>query len=190
VSTFGFKELYETVDTGAVAGIPDGVYNIKVSAVRVAPKIESRLLFLDLDVLDGPAAGKVGQVSLYLPDSSSTNYRNQSFHFRKKIAGFWAYDDVKRAFANADNAPSVEDAFNLIADALLGKVVKAELGLIDEGQYKGNNELQSTEPPMQESLPPQTATVAPQPNVTAAPPPNTTVATDAVVAPSTTTVPF
>jgi len=138
VTTLSFSDIYKQVETGA-SGIPAGTYDVTVEDVRV--KADTRILFLDLRVLDGPAAGKSTQVNLSVPNAESK--QGAFFHFRRKIAGFQG-EDLKIAFSTADRAPTEEAALSVIADALRGKTVTANLNLVKEGTYKGTNELLET----------------------------------------------
>ncbi len=139
MSTYGFLDLYEAAGSEAVASIPEGVYDVKVKDTRPLP--ESRIVFLDLEILNGPAQGKFASVNLYFPEPTN---RNAMFHFRKKIAGFMS-EDLKTAFATAEAAASVADGFQILADVFVGKTVTATIGLVTaEGKYKGTNELRET----------------------------------------------
>ncbi len=140
MTTFGLSDIYESAEQGSPVGLPDGNYDLEVTGAR--PRAESRLIFVDYVVLNGPAAGKTLQTNLYIPDSSNGG---AAFHFRKKIKGFLS-PQVKTAFGLADSAGSLEDAFDIIADSLQGVRLNANIGLVKEGKYKGNNELQDTSP--------------------------------------------
>ena len=138
MTSLSFSDIYKQVETGA-SGIPEGTYDVTVEDVRV--KADTRLLFLDLRVLNGPASGKTAQVNLSVPGVDSK--QGAFFHFRRKIAGFQS-PDLKVAFDTADRAPTEEAALNVIADALRGKTVVANINLVKEGPYKGTNELLET----------------------------------------------
>lgn len=140
MTTYGLNEIYESAEAGAPIGLPDGSYDLEVTGAR--PRAESRLIFVDYVVLNGPSQGKSLQTNLYIPDSANSN---GAFYFRKKIKGFLS-PSVKAAFQLADSAASIEDAFDIIADSLEGVRLSAVVGLVKEGKYKGNNELQSSEP--------------------------------------------
>lgn len=139
-STF-FKDLYTEAESGvSQASVPAGKYDVVVS--RTGTKSDSSMLFLTLQVLNGPAAGKESEVGLWFPTEAAK--RGARIFFTRKIAGFIAYPDVKAAFAAADGAPDADSAFKLIAQTLEGKQVTAELGMRSEGEYAGSNELKST----------------------------------------------
>jgi hypothetical protein len=144
MTTYGFNEVYEAAETGAVQGVPEAVYDLEVTATRTLPA--SRLIFVDFSILAGPSAGKPLNVTLYVPNKDDANFRNQMFHFRKKIAGFLS-DEVKAAFTRAESAATIEDAFEIIATSLVGRRLTADVGLVTaEGKYKGTNELRETKP--------------------------------------------
>jgi hypothetical protein len=141
--------LYDMTESGSsVDAIPEAVYRVTVT--RAAPNEknpESRTIFLTLEVVEGPLVGKEAEVNLYVPDLNKDK-RGARFHWNNKIRGFFAYDSVKDAIKFFDGAP-LEDGLNAVADALIGKVVTAEIGInTKEGdKYFGNNELTSTTPP-------------------------------------------
>ena len=130
-----WSQLYDEAQSGVVAGIAAGIYGMTVDAVR--PLAKSRLLFLDLKVEKGPMAGKVAQVNLYLPEPGN---RGAGFHFRNKIMGF---GDLSAVF-NAMPENDVETALQMLADALVGRRIVAEIGLRADGEYAGQNELVKT----------------------------------------------
>jgi hypothetical protein len=143
VPTSFFKDLYDEAESGSVgASVPEGTYDVAVVESRAYA--ESSLIFLTLQVLNGPAAGKQSDVNLYFPGEGSK--RGAHLYFTRKIAGLASYPDVKSAFQAADGAPSAEAGFELIADALIGKQIVAEIGLRTDGDYAGSNELRSTKP--------------------------------------------
>src|SRR5574342_666599 len=149
-----FKELFDQAESGVfVASIPTGTYSVVVTDAR--PRAESNLIFLTLQVLDGPAAQKQTEVNLYFPKEGDRPFATTMF--LKKIAGFMAYPDVKAAGQSANNAPTTEAALQLIADALVGKTGKADVVLRgqDAGQYAGSNELSATQRPTGDSGAPQ-----------------------------------
>ena len=163
MGSFSFAELYERTESGSAGGIAPGVYDVTVSDVRF--KADSRTLFLDLDVLNGPSAGTTAQITLYIPKEGDK--QGAFFNYRRKIAGFQGAD-LKVAFEAADNAPSAEAAFTVIADALRGKSVTAKIGLNQaEGPYKGTNELNESKPlegsPTPTPAPVQAEAVTPEP---------------------------
>ncbi len=137
-----------TESGSSVDAVPEGVYRVSVTRAQPNEKNpESRTLFLTLEVIDGPLAGKEAEVNLYVPDLDKDK-RGARFHWNSKIRGFFAYDAVKDAIKFFDGA-DLEDGLNAIADALIGKVVSAEIGInTKEGdKYYGNNELTSTTAP-------------------------------------------
>ena len=137
-----FKDLFDVVDTGAIssASVPTGVYDVTVKDART--NVASNQIWLTLEVLNGPAAGKETEVSLYFPGEGSK--RGAIHFFQKKIGGFAGDTGVKEALRAAVGAASNDDAFQGIADALSGVSVTAELKYIEEGTYKGTNELVET----------------------------------------------
>jgi hypothetical protein len=139
-----FKELFDEAETGVVqSSVPEGTYDVVVTAAR--PFAQSSLIFLTLQILNGPSAGKETDVSLYFPGEGAK--RGARVYFARKMAGFIAYPDVKAAGQASDNAPTVEAALELIANALIGKQVVAEIGLRTDGEYAGSNELKATRAP-------------------------------------------
>jgi hypothetical protein len=153
-----FKDLYEDAETGQVGGsVPGGSYDVVVSGARTLP--DSSLIFLSLTTLNGPTAGTEVDVSLYFPGEGSK--RGARIFFAKKIAGFVSYPDVKGAFMAADGAPDLASGLQLIADALGGKRVTAEITLRTEGEYAGSNELRSTKPLEAGATPTQAAPAQP-----------------------------
>lgn len=138
--TFGLSEIYESAEAGSPIGLPSGNYDLEVTGAR--PRAESRLIFVDYLVLNGPSVNKTMQTNLYIPDGANSG---AAFHFRKKIKGFLS-PQVKAAFALADSASSIEDAFEIIADSLAGVRLNANVSLVAEGKYKGNNELLNSSP--------------------------------------------
>ena len=138
-----FGDLFDSAESGTVAAsIPKGTYDVVVTGAR--PRAESSLIFLTLQVLNGPAQGKETDVSLYFPKEGDA--RGARVFFVKKINAFSAYPDVKAAFQAADGAPDLESGLSHIADALIGKQVVADIKLQTEGDYAGNNELAATRP--------------------------------------------
>jgi hypothetical protein len=140
MTTFGLNDLYESAEQGAPIGLPDGNYDLEVVDAR--PRAESRLIFIDFNVLSGPSIGKNLSANLYIP---SQDQKGAQFHFRKKVRGFLS-PQVKAAFQLADGAPDFADALDIIADALPGAKLNANVLLVKEGKYKGNNELQDSSP--------------------------------------------
>lgn len=138
MSTIDWEELYGVAEKGlAAAAVPEGEYDAVV--VRAEPYAQSNVIFLGLEILNGPMQGKGSDVSIYFPKEGDK--RGAQAHFAKKIAGFMGYPDVKAAFLAARNAPTVEDGLGLVATTLLNKQIGAKLRLVEEGQYAGQNEL-------------------------------------------------
>lgn len=137
-----FRELYDEIDSGQVtsSSIPEGVYDVTVT--RAQPLSTSNMVFLTLQVLNGPAAGKETDVSLWFPNENAK--RGARIYFHKKFAGFATYPDVKQALSQAAEAATDETAFELIAGSLEGKNVTATVALTSSGQYAGQNELRET----------------------------------------------
>lgn len=137
----GWDDLYAEVQSG-VTGVDTNTYRVRVDAVRT--RAQSRLLFVDLDILAGPMAGKMAQVNIYLPKPGD---RNAGFHFRNKIAGFGDLSATFAAMAQVDpDGSNVEGALDILAQAILNQTVDADLVLRgdDAGQYAGTNELAKT----------------------------------------------
>lgn len=133
-----WSALYDEAKSGVVAGIPEGTYTVEVTDARTLAT--SRLLFIDLKVLEGPQAGKTAQVNLYLPEAGN---RGAGFHFRNKILGF---GDLSAAFQQMDHAADIAGALSILADALIGRRVYAEIELRNDGDYAGTNQLAKTKP--------------------------------------------
>lgn len=138
-----WDELRKEVETGIVAGVPDGTYVVRVDGVRVNKRIESRLLWLDLLIEAGPFTGKVIQPSLYVPEAGN---QNAGFHFRNKVAGFQLTDTWSKMEAIDPDGSNVAGALEALADGLVGQRVFAEVKQVTEGDYAGKNELTSTKP--------------------------------------------
>jgi hypothetical protein len=115
---------------------------------------------LDLEVQNGPAAGKMTQVNLYVPDATN---RNAMFHYRKKSAGLIGQDLVN-AIAALGDSPSLDALLETMATVFTGKFVTATIGLRADGQYAGQNELVDTKP---SSTPAPAPTSAPAPTAAA-----------------------
>lgn len=140
MTSINFDELYKAAETGvAKAAVPTGDYEIVVS--RSDP-YDGKMIYLTLNVLDGPLAGKDSDVNIYFPKEGDK--RGTQVYFAKKMAGFMGFPDVKAALLAARNAPDDDSALSLIADTLKDKRVRASVKLIEEGQYEGTNELQET----------------------------------------------
>jgi hypothetical protein len=145
VASTTFGELFENVENGVVkATIPAGPYDMEVTDARV--REQSALIFLTLKPLDGPSAGKEIDVSIYFPNKVKQDKQGALFYFTQKVNGFGSFPDVKAAFIAADNAPSLEQALQHIAATLIGKRVGAQIGMQENGEYAGSNELKSTKP--------------------------------------------
>lgn len=141
-----FKDLFNEMESGTFSSsIPAGTYDVIVTDAR--PRAESNLIFLTLQVLDGPAAQKQTEVNLYIPKEGDRPFAFTAF--KKKMFGFSAYPDVKAAFEASVNAPTREALLDLFAGAITGKQVKADITLRgkDAGQYANTNELSATNRP-------------------------------------------
>ncbi len=177
----GWSTLYDEAKSGVVAGIPEGTYDVEVADVRSLAT--SRLLFLDIRVLNGPLAGRIAQVNLYLPKTSVelngapaeeiNKARGARAFFSKKIVGF---GDLAETFKQMDSAQDVAAALDILADALTGRKVSADIELRSDGEYAGTNQLTKTKPvddvpATVTAAPPETVTVAPPATVTVQPEP-------------------
>jgi hypothetical protein len=141
MSSTYFGDLYTQAETGVTSAVvPEGTYDVVVNGAR--PNIKGNQIWLTLQVLSGPDAGKGSDVSLYFPKPGDSP--GARTFFVRKAAGFIAYPDVAAAFQAADNAPDIESGFAHIATALEGKQVSAEITLRKEGAYAGTNELRAT----------------------------------------------
>lgn len=122
-----------------VAALPPGLYDIEVADAHTNDKAPT-MVFLDLKVLNGPDAGKVTNVGLYVPTDDK---QGAQFHFNNKVGGFAA------ALRAVDwSVISDDDELATVADTLIGLRVSAELGVQgeDAGQYAGKQELVKTKP--------------------------------------------
>lgn len=135
-----FGELYDEVESGNVGGaLPASTYDVKVTGAR--PRAESSIVFLTIEVLNGPQEGKETDVTLFVPKPDSKRGARVQWH--KKTAGF--DDRFTDALRRADEAPTLEAGFEVIADALIGQTVTAVIGVQGGNtQYAGSNELNST----------------------------------------------
>lgn len=141
MTSINFGELYTIAETGVVSSaVPEGGYDTVV--VRSDPYAPSSLIYLSLEILNGPAAGKRSDVSIYFPKEGDK--RGTHMYFARKMGGFMGYPDVKAALLAARNAPTDEAALELIAGTLLGKQIHVTLTLRSEGEYAGTNELAET----------------------------------------------
>jgi hypothetical protein len=139
-STF-FKDLYDEAESGTVgATVPAGTYDVEVDEARGYDEGAKPMIFLELKVLNGPAAGKAASVNITFPTEDAK--KGMRIFFQRKINGFLTYPDVKAAFQTPTE--SVKQGLDVIADALLGKRVTAEIGIQSQGAYAGTNELRST----------------------------------------------
>jgi hypothetical protein len=144
VASTTFGELFESVEQGTVrATIPAGPYDMEVTDARV--REQSALIFLTLKPINGPVDKEI-DVSVYFPNKVKQDKQGALFYFGQKVNGFISFPDVKAAFIAADNAPSLEQALQHIAATLIGKRVGAQIGMQENGEYAGSNELKSTKP--------------------------------------------
>ena len=147
-----YSDLFDGADAVAVA---EGTYDVEVTASRTLPG--SRLVFLDLKVIAGPLADTVAQVNLYVPDGTN---RGAGHYFRQKVAGFAGMAEVSRQMDSADDIATV---LNILADALVGQKVTAEVETVSDGNYAGTNQLKSTKPSDAAAAPTPAAATAPAP---------------------------
>lgn len=140
-----FKDLYDEAESGvAQASVPAGEYDVVVGSSR--PNAKSNQVFVTLDVQNGPLTGKQSDVSVFFPQDHHS--RGAHVYFAKKIAGLIAYPDVKAAFQAADNAPTPEAAYQLIADSFNGKALRVLLKVRqDDTPYNGTNDIEWTAAP-------------------------------------------
>ena len=123
-----------------LASVPAGIYPVIIKAVQTSPK--KRLLFLDLLIEGGPLTGTVAQVGVHVPKRGD---RNALFHFRRKIAGLGDLSAAFDAMSAADpDGSNLAGALEVFADALTGRRVIAEIGITDEDDSAGTNELRAT----------------------------------------------
>ena len=127
-----FEKLFSGEGLGADA-VPEGGYDVKVLDTRS----KNRVVFIDLEVLNGPHAGSLSQVSLYIPDGTAE--RGARFYFTKKLAGFNPSPELGAAMNGGDPAP-------ILAEAINGAEVRVELTVQTEGAYAGSNQLEWTKP--------------------------------------------
>ena len=164
MASMTWSNLYAEAKAGSPAGLPAGGYDVEITVVRTLPT--SRMLFLELGVLSGASAGKSTDVGLWVPTEGS----KAVFHFQKKIAGF---GDLTAVFATMDATPDIAEALDVLANSLVGKSFRADIGLVSEGEYAGKNELKASKP--LDSAPAPGAPV-PAPAAPPVPPPSTPVA--------------
>lgn len=154
-----FEALFSGEGLG-IDAVPEGPYKFRVADARSKSGKGNGTVFLDLEILEGPYAGQIAQVTLYIPDGSGKNPRGALFHFRKKTAGFSVPAEVGRAM-NGSGEPAP-----ILAEALIGQVAEGELTIQSDGEYQGQNQLGATKP-VDDAAP---ATAAPvQPVATEAP---------------------
>jgi hypothetical protein len=181
VSTQLFGDLFDQAEQGDVSSaIPGGTYDLACVGARPHNPDTSSIIFLTMNVLNGPQQGKDIDVSMYVPKPGDKAFA--STMFGRKIRGFLSYPDVKAAGRAMDTAPDRASGFEFLASALTGKIVSADVGLRTDGAYAGTNELKATKAPETSTLgaaaaaPPQAAQplaqqpVAQQPIVQQAPP--------------------
>jgi hypothetical protein len=128
---------------GAEASVvPESVYDVTVKDARgiIAKEGKSGIgnIFADLEVLNGPSAGELVEVTIFVPDPGN---RNALFHFSNKTAAFKG--DIKAALASSGDA-TPQGILKAITAAMIGKSVSAELGVQTEGTFAGKNELKKT----------------------------------------------
>ena len=119
--------------------VPEGTYTFRVLDARSHEGKGNGTVFLDLEVVDGPLAGSLTQVSLFIPDGSGQNPRGAAFMFAKKVAGFKLGPEIGRAMNGGKPAP-------ILAEALVDQVVEGEVNVQGDGAYAGSNNLLSTKP--------------------------------------------
>jgi len=162
MTSMTWSNLYAEAQAGSPAGLPAGGYDVEVTGVRTLAT--SRMLFFSLGVLSGPHAGKTIDVGLWLPTEGS----KAVFHFQKKIAGF---GDMSSVFAAMDTTPDIAEALDLLANSLVGKTFRADIGLVTEGDYAGKNELKASKPLDSAPAPAPASVAAWSPAPTAVPAP-------------------
>lgn len=141
MTSINFEDLYTVAETGVASqAIPGGDYDSVV--VRANPYPQSSIIFLELEVMNGPLQGKRSDVSIYFPKEGDK--KGTQIYFAKKMGGFMGYPDVKAALLAARNAPSDDQALELIAGTLGEKQVRATLALREDGDYAGTNQLEAT----------------------------------------------
>lgn len=141
-----FGTLYDAAQSGDEEGfekqiVPGGTYDTVVDAARPYTGGKSPMIFLTLQILNGPLAGRKSDVNVTF--SSSPNARP---YFVRKTKGFLAYPDAMAALQQASSLDN-ETGIALIAESWVDKQVKAEIGVngADQGQYAGQNNLERTE---------------------------------------------
>jgi hypothetical protein len=160
MTTKSLEDIYGGEGSEAVV-VPASVYDVTVADARgiLAKEGKSGIgnIFVDLEVLNGPSAGSLVEVLIFVPDPSN---RNALFHFSNKTAAFSSAIKANIAAAGASTAEAILEA---ITSAMKGKQAKAEIGVVKDGQYAGKNELLKTSiaegTPVAEAI--QVAAVAP-----------------------------
>jgi len=184
-----FKDLFNEMEQGNfTSAIPAGTYDVIVTEAR-AELQNGNVIFVTMQVLDGPSAGKSTEVNIYIPKREGGEKAFTLRKFKEKMFGFLAYPDVRAAGQSADAAPTRIAQLELLAGVLTGKKVKADIGLRgqDAGQYANTNELNATNRPaggeftVPTPAPNGQAEVAPAPQAAPQPAPQ---------APQTVTAPF
>ena len=155
-------ELYKG---GERKSIDAGDFQMRMAAIR--PLVESSLLFLDLEVINGPSAGQISQVNLFVPAPGAKG----SFFFQKKVGGMLPGPPV--GYAEAWEAGDTERALGILTDALDGRSFWATITVrgADAGEYAGSNELESTKPLDEAETPTPAAAATAAAPATAAPAP-------------------
>lgn len=141
MTTKSLEDIYGG-EGGEATVVPESVYDVTVVDARgiLAKEGKSGVgnIFADLEVLNGPSAGAIVEVLIFVPDPSN---RNALFHFSNKTGAFAAAIKSNIAAAGATTAEAILAA---ITDAMKGKSVKADIGVTKEGPYAGKNELRKT----------------------------------------------
>lgn len=132
-----FEKLFSEGVVSANAAVPAGTYTVKVVDARSKEGKGHGTVFLDLEVVEGPYAGELSQVSLFIPDGTGQNPRGAAFFFAKKTGGFTLGAEVGAAM-NSGNPAAI------LAESLVGQIVEAELDVQEGGQYNGSNNLIAT----------------------------------------------
>lgn len=142
MSTSSFGDLFDAAEKGDVtSAVPGGNYDVVVSGARPHNPDSSSMIFLTLTVLNGPQQGNDVDVSIHIPKPGAKAFA--STMFGRRIRGFLSYPDVKAAGKSMD-ATDRAAGFDLLAEALTGKRVSAEISLRTEDPYSGTNELKAT----------------------------------------------
>lgn len=128
------RKFLQTIgdDSSDNPAVPPGDYTVEVTEARALEG--KKVMFLDLKIVGGPDDGFVTSVSLYVPEDGE----KAVYHFRKKTRGF------AQQLAGIDANTSDDEMMDAIADALVGAVVDAKLGVQTKGDYAGSQELLET----------------------------------------------